>query len=177
MCGGISLIILYTGLIGFTANVVQFGMDQLHDSPGEERTLFIHWYVWTYYGSIVVGQFSWSSGFSVYYYGLNSLIFGCSLLGLILLTLLTVLPITLCLVRRRRRWFLIEPGQYNPYKLVYRVTKFAHEHKTPVRRSAFTYCEDEVPMGLDLGKEKYGGCQSILWNTQSAVAALGLCSS
>ena len=114
VCAGISLIMLYTGLIGFTANVVQFGIYQLHDSPGEDRTLFIHWYVWTYYGSILVGQLSWSSAF----YGLISLIFGCSLLGLILLTLLTVLPITLCLVRRRRRWFLIEPGQYNPYKLV-----------------------------------------------------------
>ena len=114
--------------------------------------------MWTYYGSILVGQFSWSSAFSTYYHGRhNSLIFGCSLLGLILLTLLTVLPITLCLVRRRRRWFLIEPGQYNPYKLVYRVTKFARQQKIPVRRSAFTYCEDEVPMGLDLGKEKYGG--------------------
>ena len=92
VCGGISLIILYTGIIGFTANVVQFGMDQLHDSPGEDRTLFIHWYVWTYYGS----------------------------------------------------------------KLVYRVPKFARQHKTPVNRIAFTYCEDEVPMGLDLEKEKYG---------------------
>ena len=157
VCGGISLIMLYTGLIGFTANVVQFGMDQLHDSPGEDRTLFIHWYVWTYYGSILIGQLGWDSVFSVYYYGLESLIFGISLLGLILMTLLTVLPITLCLVQRRRRWFLIEPGQYNPYKLVYRVTKFARQHKTPVDRSAFTYCEDELPMGLDLGKEKYGG--------------------
>ena len=157
VCGGISVFMLYTGLIGFTANVVQFGMDQLHDSPGEDRTLFIHWYVWTYYGSILFGQFGWDSVFSIDYYGLNSLILGCSLLGLILLTLLTVLPITLCLVRRRRRWFLIEPGQYNPYKLVYRVTKFSRQHKIPVHRSAFTYCEDEVPMGLDLGKEKYGG--------------------
>ena len=26
-----------------------------------------------------------------------------------------------------------------------------------MRRSAFTYCEDEIPTGLDLGKEKYGG--------------------
>ncbi len=26
-----------------------------------------------------------------------------------------------------------------------------------MRRSAFTYCEDEVPTGLDLAKEKYGG--------------------
>ena len=27
----------------------------------------------------------------------------------------------------------------------------------PVNRSAFTYCEDEVPSGLDLSKTKYGG--------------------
>ena len=40
---------------------------------------------------------------------------------------------------------------------MYVVTKFARQHKTPVRRSAFTYCEDEIPTGLDLGKEKYGG--------------------
>ena len=155
MCVGISVIILYFGLIGFTANVVQFGMDQLHDSPGEDRTLFIHWYVWTYYGSILVGQLIW------YVVALDYVRFfalaGYSVLGLIILLVITVLPITLCLVRRRTRWFLIEPGQYNPYKLVYRVTKFARQHKTPVDRSAFTYCEDEVPMGLDLGKEKYGG--------------------
>ena len=139
---GISVFTLYLGLIGFTANVVQFGMEQLHDSSGEDRTLFIHWYVWTYFGSMLIVELgSWNVCFLIVIY----------------LTPIIVLPITLCLVRRRRRWFLIEPGQYNPYKLVYRVTKFARQHKTPVDRSAFTYCEDEVPMGLDLGKEKYGG--------------------
>jgi peptide/histidine transporter 3/4 len=35
--------------------------------------------------------------------------------------------------------------------------KFAKEHTNPIRRSAFTYCEDELPSRLDLGKEKYGG--------------------
>ena len=35
--------------------------------------------------------------------------------------------------------------------------KFAKDHTNPVRRSAFTYCEDELPSRLDLGKEKYGG--------------------
>ena len=29
--------------------------------------------------------------------------------------------------------------------------------KFHVRRSAFTYCEDDIPSGLDLGKIKYGG--------------------
>ena len=150
LSAGISVFTLYLGLIGFTANVVQFGMDQLHDSPGEDRTLFIHWYVWTYFGSMLVGQLTWNW----------TLYFPWVLIALstfIYLTPITVLPITLCLVRCKRRWFLVEPGQYNPYKLVYRVTKFARQHKTPVDRSAFTYCEDEVPMGLDLGKEKYGG--------------------
>ena len=157
-CVCISAFILYLGLIGFTANVVQFGMDQLHDSPGEDRTLFIHWYVWTYYGSILIGQLSWYVHVaSISYAGLFAYYTGYSFWGFIGIILIIVLPITLCVVRRRRRWFLVEPGQYNPYKLVYRVTKFARQHKIPVRRSAFIYCEDEVPMGLDLGKEKYGG--------------------
>ena len=37
------------------------------------------------------------------------------------------------------------------------MTKFGRKHKVPIQRSAFTYCEDDVPSGLDLGKNKYGG--------------------
>ncbi len=76
------------------------------------------------------------------------------MLGLIPLFLIVVLAVTLCLVRHKRRWFLIEPNGLNPYKLVYKVTKFARQHKTTVRRSA---SEDEVPTRLDFAKEKYGG--------------------
>ena len=54
--GGIVAIMLLVGLIGFTANVVQFGMDQLHDSPAEDSTLFIHWYVWIYYAGFFILQ-------------------------------------------------------------------------------------------------------------------------
>ena len=161
----IGLIVLFVGLIGFTANVVQFGMDQLHDSPGEDGTLFIHWYVWTYYTSILIDQLACSLIFPNSYIKIIIEAFdfnaysgiGYGLVGLLVLSAIVVLPVTLCLARRRRRWFLIEPGQYSPYKLVYRVTKFACQHKIPVRRSAFTYCEEGVPSGLDLGKEKYGG--------------------
>ena len=148
------------GLVGFSANVVQFGMDQLHDSPGEDRTLFIHWYVWTYNASLLANRLAWNLAVTVPYNTTSRTyynIIGYCLLESIFLSVSVVLPITLCLARRRRRWFLIEPGQYNPYKLVYGITKFARQHKTPVLRSAFTYCEDEVPRGLDLGKEKYGG--------------------
>ena len=52
---------------------------------------------------------------------------------------------------------MIDSGSRYPYRLVYNVIKFAIQHKIPVRRSAFTYCEDEPPSRMDLGKEKYGG--------------------
>ena len=51
-CVGILVVVMWFGFAGFLANVVQFGMDQLHDSPGEDRTLFIHWYVWALNGSL-----------------------------------------------------------------------------------------------------------------------------
>ena len=158
-------IMSYVGLVGFAANVVQFGMDQLHDSPGEDRTLFIHWYVWVYFVTIAIGQLAWNLTGPYYYNYYNNIFIsskwydyaGFVLLPPIPFTVILLLIITLCLAKRRSNWFLIEPGTVNPYKLVYRVTKFARQHKTPVRRSAFTYCEDEIPTGLDLGKEKYGG--------------------
>ena len=119
-------------------------------------------YVWTYYASFFSVQLAWNLENINVYDGNNRVtnynIIGLFMLALIPVVVVLVLAITLCLVRRRRRWFLIEPGGFNPYKLVYRVTKFARQHKIPVQRSAFTYCEDELPSGLDLGKEKYGGC-------------------
>ena len=45
----------------------------------------------------------------------------------------------------------------NPYRLIYRILKFAKEHKYPVQRSAFTYWENEIPSRINLGKRKYGG--------------------
>ena len=42
------------------------------------------------------------------------------------------------------------------YREVMQVVTFARQHKI-IRRSAFTYWEDDIPTGLDLGKSKYGG--------------------
>ena len=158
LLGFVFLVPFYASLVGFTANVVQFGMDQLHDCPEEDRTLFIHWYVWVYFVTIVIGQLAWNLAVQLPYNDASYIewynITGFVLLSLIPLLVMLLLIISLCLTKRRRNWFLIEPGTVNPYKLVYRVTKFACQHKTPVHRCD---CEDEIPTGLDLGKEKYGG--------------------
>ena len=152
--------VLMTSSITLTSSAINFGMDQLHDSSTKDSILFVHWYVWLNYLSVLVTGISWS----LYYYDSYHLdyldafgIAGLSLSLLINCIVSFLLILSMCLVRHRRRWFLIEPCGVNPYKLVYRVVKFAWHHKIPVRRSAFTYCEDEWPSRLDLGKQKYGG--------------------
>ena len=57
----------------------------------------------------------------------------------------------------KHNWFIVDSDSNNPYKLVFKVLKFATDHTAPIRCSAFTYCEDKLPSRLDLGKEKYGG--------------------
>ena len=47
------------GFIGFNSNVIQFGMDQLYDSPADNQNLFIQWYVWIYYFVLFLTQIPW----------------------------------------------------------------------------------------------------------------------
>ena len=54
-------------------------------------------------------------------------------------------------------WLIKEPVKHNPLKLVYRVIRYALRNRYPRQRSAFTYCEDELPSRIDFGKSKYGG--------------------
>ena len=57
----------------------------------------------------------------------------------------------------KHRWFYSEPGHQNPYKTVYSIFKFAKSHKYPLRRSAFTHCDNYIPSRLDFAKERFGG--------------------
>ncbi len=65
--------------------------------------------------------------------------------------------ITLCVHFTFHGRLINEPMSGNPVKTVFILFQFAVIHKQPVRRSAFTYCEDERPSRLDLDKSKYGG--------------------
>ena len=49
------VILLICSLITFSANVIQFGIDQLRDAPTDDSVLYIYWYVWTgYVGSLII---------------------------------------------------------------------------------------------------------------------------
>lgn len=160
--------VLYIGVILFSANVIQFGLDQLHDSPALETSLFIHWYLWIYSVSKIIVLLALSCISykilrvyyrSTYVYSSEALYkVGISLLVLVSISTIVFLIVSLCVAHHKKHWFLIESRRrFSPYKLVHKISKFAFKHKLPLCRSAFTYCEDNLPSGLDLGKEKYGG--------------------
>ena len=142
------LISLLIAFAAFLANVLQFGVDQLNESPSRDSFLFTHWFLFTLYIGISFGKLVWSAANATLYVSL-------SLLGLVLLVELICVPVTFCVAKRR--WFVIDTGIGNPYKEVARVVGFARRNKIPIQRSAFTFWEDDIPTGLDLGKDKYGG--------------------
>ncbi|XP_064384923.1 solute carrier family 15 member 4-like isoform X1 [Halichondria panicea] len=142
------LISLLIGFAGFLANVIQFGVDQLNDSPSRDSFLFVHWFLFTLYIGISFGKLVWSAANATDFLGF-------SIFGLVLLVELICVPVTFCVAKRR--WFVIGTGIGNPYKEVARVVSFARRNKIPIQRSAFTFWEDDIPTGLDLGKDKYGG--------------------
>ena len=138
------LVLLTIGFAGYQANICLFGIDQLPDASTNAIKSFISWFIWTYFiGGI--------AGYCIYecigkqYYVVGQCFFSiCLTIALIMLFLLNGV-------------FIKEPVVQNPYKLVYKVIKYALQNKHPQRRSAFTYCEDELPSRMDFGKSKYGG--------------------
>ena len=152
----LTLVMFILGIAGFEANSIQFGIDQLLDSPWEDQSIFIYWFVWVW----TLGYFTYTLHHNLVRVDYSHIdkekvnkIFSSVILVLLLLSTLILLFLT----SSKKRWFLTDVRRYNPYRLVYKVTKFSRLHKVPVNRSAFTYCEDELPSGLDLGKAKYGG--------------------
>ena len=146
------LLLMLVGLSGFQANVVQFGTDHLRDAATVHVILFVEWYIFLSNLSEVLSKVVVLNHLpkqnklyeNVCLYSLPFLIFA-------------LLTVTLVLTCFKRQWFVVDPGSRNPYKLVYRVLRFAAKNKCPIQRSAFTYCEDELPSRIDFGKHKYGG--------------------
>ena len=145
------------GFAAFAANVIQFGIDQLQDLPAKSSFLFIHWYLLVLYGGFIIGKLMWSTWFTfiTLSYELRTTV-GLIILGIVFLVLIIGMPTSFCIAKSN--WFIFDSNSIgNPYREVAKVVGFARRHKVPIQRSAFTYWEDDIPTGLDLGKSKYGG--------------------
>ena len=132
------------GFGGHQANVIQYGLDQLQDASTDEITAFISWYVWTSASAGVLGHHTYICIHEQYR---------------ILLKVAACFFLTIALIMTfyTKHILTIEPVTQNPFKLIYNVLKYAIKNKRPRCRSAFTYCEDELPSRIDFGKSKYGG--------------------
>ena len=140
------------GLIIYYVNFIQFGLDQLMETPSEYLCLFIHWIMWANYLSSAVIIPLAAVLLCGKHYILRKVIAGS--VPLVCSVLLLFLLVFSCW---KRHWFYTEPGQHNPYKMVIKVLNFARKSKHPLQRSAFTYCDDERPSRIDYAKNRYGG--------------------
>ena len=138
------MIVVAIGFGTFIANINNFGLDQLHDASTNEITSFIIWYVWTTYASGFVAQLEFNCVPKEYE-------------TLKMLVMSIYLSVALCSLLLFNHLLVKEPVTQNPFKLVYNVISYAIKTKHPRYRSAFTYCEDELPSRIDFGKSKYGG--------------------
>ena len=150
----LTLIFFIIGLAGYQANYIQLGLDQLLEAPNEHLGLFIHHATWAFTFSSILDLPLMNLGDCVSLRKTEKLSLFI-LLPTTLLIALMILYIITCW--KRRAWFFIEPGQSNPYKIVYKVLSFTLKHKYPLRRSAFTYCDDYIPSRIDFAKQRYGG--------------------
>ena len=140
----------YVGIVVFFPNVLQFGLEQMPDASTDAMIAFISWF--TIATALGLGSYETvRSLFSpdCYAYENNRVI--RAIIGCVLLS------IAMCSKILFSHWLIDHRQNHHPLKTVYQVLKFAKQHKYPVNRSAFTYCEEEIPSRIDLGKSKYGG--------------------
>ena len=125
--------IMVIAYIVFYINGFHFAMDQLLNSSTDDLIKFIHWYVWVNYLCVLITEMMWNFTLygSRYYYGnyIVMHIVGLCMSVLTPLTAIVLLVISLCIAKRRKVWFLLEPPSVNPYTLLARVIKFAYKHK------------------------------------------------
>ena len=127
-------------------NIIQFGMDQLQDASTTEITAFLSWFVWTYFSSYIVLQFQFIHACTNEKYHILGQLQVCTGITVVIAS---TFVLDTALIK--------EPVTQNPFKLIYKVLRYAIKTKHPRQRSAFTYWEDELPSRIDFRKSKYGG--------------------
>ena len=159
---GISLIVYCTGEILFLSNIVQFGTDQLCDAPTTYSVYFICAYYWTdSFGQLLTAATN-VPGHDILFDKNRNIIVIDRLRGYLIgagsgLSIILTCIVIYLVYKKKSKWFIFEKCTHNPYTLVLKVVSFAVNHKKPIRRSAFTFCDNERPSRLDFGKQRYGG--------------------
>ncbi len=156
----ISIVSYWVARVFFITNIIQFGIEQLRDEPTIKSDYYLTMVLFVQkLAELVIKtckssfNFKWLLRGSYVPIDIKTIIF----LHVCFSISVVCSVIILFIVERYSSIFEHHNTKGNPYKLVYGVIHFAIKHKKPIRRSAFTYCDDERPSRLDFGKQRYGG--------------------
>ena len=140
---GIAYFTQFVGYAFFTANIIQYIIDQLVGASADELSTVIYWHCATL----------------PIMYLLQGLVSCFDVQVDLVIFIVSGVVVSLVLVSHSLFKHKLENISLikNPIKLIVRVLCYARKHKYPENRSALTYWEEEAPSRLDLGKEKYGG--------------------
>ena len=137
---------LFCGFSSFTANIIQYNIDQLVGASADELSSVIYWHIL-------------SEPLVLFLFYLLQCLFYSSKYFIMITFIASGVSVSLVLVSHSFFKHKLENISLikNPIKLIVRVLCYARKHKYPENRSALTYWEEEAPSRLDLGKDKYGG--------------------
>ena len=146
MSVAISLVIF--GVSCFSGAMLPFLTDQLIGPTSDDLSSVVRWYYWA--GKLGIGLSE-----IIMYLGTdpNYAIVNVGLAGIFAVPL-AVIIISDCLCQQ---WLDKTHKITNPIKLIIQVLNYTRKHSYPERRSAFTYIDEEQPIRMDYGKEKFGG--------------------
>ena len=143
---GIAYFFQYCGYTCFTANIIQFNIDQLIGASADELSTLIYWHT------------AVTPAIYIFIYILLNLLKHSFYVNMTIF-ITSGLAVSVVLVSHSLFKYKLEKVSLikNPIKLIIRVLCYARKHKYPENRSALTYWEEEAPSRMDLGKKKYGG--------------------
>ena len=139
-------ILIFCGFSSFTANIIQYNIDQLVGASADELNSVIYWHIL-------------SEPLVHFLFYIFQCLFYSSKYFIMITFIASGVSVSLVLVSHSFFKHKLENISLikNPIKLIVRVLCYARKHKYPENRSALTYWEEEAPSRLDLGKDKYGG--------------------
>ena len=140
---GIAYFTHFVGYACFTANIIQYTIDQLVGASANELSTVIYWHC----------------AATPIMYLLLGLLYCFDVHVDLVIFIVSGVIVSFVLVSHSLFKHKLENISLikNPIKLIVKVLCYARKHKYPENRSALTYWEEEAPSRLDLGKEKYGG--------------------
>ena len=139
-------IVHFCGHSSFSANIIQYNIDQLVGASADELNSVIYWHILSEPLVLFLFYLLQCLFYSGKYFIMNTFIASGVSVSLVLVS-------HSFFKHKLENISLIK----NPIRLIARVLCYARKHKYPENRSALTYWEEEAPSRLDLGKDKYGG--------------------